>query len=190
MRFARRRLACGAAAFACALSACGTGDSPTAPEMPTVTVATGPQVLRLTYQGNCTAPDGRPLVPLVYVRVVVTRGGNEWVGTAATPDAGDIELRFHASGRVVIAGSMPVAGTIKGTAIHNPDLVPTMPPSTTRVNFGADGRTGLNGFAFSPSALTPATGVSGVGSGTVTVSDSDGRSCAGTAFAWGLGPQA
>ena len=178
----------GTIAMACAVCGCG-GESPTEPDMPPVVVATGPQVLRLTYQGSCLGPDGRPFLPLVYVRVAVTRSGNEWIAAAAGPEAGDVELRFHASGAAVVAGSMPVAGTIKGTAVHNPELLPALPPSTARIGFGADGRTGLNGFAFSASALTPATGVSGFGSGTVTVSDAAGTSCAGTTFGWGLGSQ-
>ena len=188
MRLAWHWRTLGTIAMACAVWGCD-GSSPTEPDMPSVVVATGPQVLRLTYQGSCTAPDGRPFLPFVYVRVVVTRSGNEWIAAAAAADAGDIELRFHASGPVVVSGSMPVSGTIKGTAIHNPELLPALPASTTRVNFGTDGRTGLNGFAFSASALTPATGVSGFGSGTVTLSDAEGRSCAGTAFGWGLGSQ-
>ena len=189
MRWAKRWAACGAVAFACGLSACSNNGSPTGPGRPVVPVATGPQVLRLTYQGACTVPDGRPFLPLVYVRIVVVRSGSEWIGTAAAPDAGDVELRFHASGPAVVAGSMPVAGTIRGTAIHNPDILPSLPPSTARVNFGSDGRTGLSGFAFSQSALVPVAGVSGVGSGAVTLSDSEGRSCTGSAFSWGLGPQ-
>ena len=175
----------GALAMTGALCAC-EGNSPTEPDMPVV-VTTGPQVLRLTPQATCPSTDGRSIIPLVYVRVVVTRSANEWIAAAAGPEGGDIELRFHASGTVVVAGSMPVAGTIKGTAIHNAELLPALPVSTARANFGTDGRTALNGFAFSPSALTPATGVSGIGNGTVTLSDGDGRSCAGTAFSWGLG---
>jgi hypothetical protein len=171
-----------------ALAACGGSGSPTAPEMPVV-IATGPQILRITFQGSCNSPDGRPFLPLVYSRVVVSRAGNEWVGTAAAPDAGDVELRFHVSGLGALAGSVPVAGAIRGTAIHIPELLPAAPPSTTRVSFGSDGRTALNGFAFSPSSLTPAAGVSGIGSGTITVSDNEGRSCSGTAFSWGLGPR-
>jgi len=172
----------------CALWACNES-TPTEPDMPSVVVATGPQVLRLTPQGPCTAPDGRPFLPFVYVRVVVTRTSNEWIAAAAAPEAGDLELRFHTSGPVVVAGSMPVAGTIKGTAIHNPELLPVLPGSTMRISFGTDGRTALNGFAFSPSALTPATGVSGIGNGTVGASDQDGQSCSGPGFTWGMGPQ-
>src|SRR5688572_1086658 len=141
LRVRRRTFGTIAIAMACALSGCN-GSSPNEPDMPSVVVQTGAQVLRLTYQGSCTRPDGRPFLPLVYVRVVVTRSGNEWIAAAAGPEAGDVELRFHASGAVVIAGSMPVAGTIKGTAIHNPDLLPALPPSATRVSFGADGSTG------------------------------------------------
>lgn len=187
MRSGSGRRFLGAAGIA-AVFGCGGSSSLTAPDMPVV-IATGTQVLRITFRGSCNTPDGRPFLPLVYARVVVSRIGNEWVGTAAAPDAGDVELRFHVSGLGALAGSMPVAGTIRGTAIHIPELLPAAPPSTTRVSFGSDGRTALNGFAFSPSSLTPAAGVSGIGSGTIAVSDNEGRSCSGTAFSWGLGPQ-
>lgn len=187
MRSGTGRRILGAFAIA-SLSACDGSRSPAAPEMPVV-IATGPQVLRITFQGSCNSLDGRPSLPLVYARVVVSRTGNEWVGTAAAPNAGDVELRFHVSGLGALAGSMPVAGTIRGTAIHIPELLPAAPPSSTRVSFGSDGRTALNGFAFSPSSLTPAAGVSGIGTGTIAVSDNEGRSCSGSAFSWGLGPQ-
>ena len=174
-----------------AFSACGSS-SPTTPEIP-VPVATGPQVLRITFQGpssGCSSPDGRPFAPIIYTRVIVTRSGSEWITASASPDAGNLELRFYPTGRSIIAGSMPIGGTIRGTAIHVPDVLPGLPAFTTRVNFGSDGRTTLDGFAYSANALVPGTGVSGIGSGTVSVSDNDGRSCAGSAFTWGLGPQA
>ena len=181
---AKRALAVGTAAI-CALSACGN-DSPTTPDMPSVVIATGPQVLRITFQGSCNTPDGRPFLPLVYARVVVTRSGSDWIAAAAATDA-DVELRFHATGSAAVVGSMPVAGTIKGTATHSPELLPG-PPSTARIFFGTDARTTVSGFAFSPSALSPASGVSGIGGGsTITLSDLEGRSCSGSAFSWGLG---
>ena len=187
MRSAIRRRTSGLLALVGALSACNGSGSVTAPELPVV-VATGPQVLRITYQGACNTTDGRPFIPLLYVRVVVTRIGNEWAAAAATPAAGDVELRFHLSGLgAAIPGSAPVEGAIRGVAIHNPELLPSLPPSTARANFGAGAF--LNGFAFSPSAITPATGVSGVGNGTVTISDNEGHSCSGSSFSWGLGPQ-
>ena len=86
-------------------------------------------------------------------------------------------------------GSMPVRERSKEPQIHAPEFALPSAGCELHANFGSDGRTALNGFAFSPSALTPATGVSGVGSGTVTISASDGRSCSGSAFAWGLGSQ-
>ena len=172
------------------IAACG--NSPTSPttEMPTVAVATGPQALRVTYQGLCPTADGRPLVPFVLTRVTVTRGNGDWIARASSPESGDVELRFYPSGRSVLMGSMPVEGTIRGVAIHNADLQPALPPANVRAAFGSDGRTVLNGFAFAPSGLTPIAGVSGVGSGTVTLSDNDGRSCGGSAFSWALGPPA
>lgn len=182
-----RRRTPGLLAVVAALSACGGSGSPITPAMPVV-IATGPQVLRITYQGPCSADDGRPFLPLLYVRVVVTRIGSEWAAAAASPAAGDVELRFHLSGLGgAIPGSAPVEGAVRGTAIHAPELLPGLPPSTARASFGTGAA--LSGFAYSPSALTPAAGVSGIGSGPISVSDNEGRSCSGTAFSWGLGPQ-
>jgi hypothetical protein len=168
------------------MTACNSSTSPTA-DLPTVAVATGQQVLRVTFQGLCPTTDGRPLIPFVLTRVTVTRGNGEWIATATSPESGDVELRFSPSGRPVLMGSMPVVGTIKGVAIHNSDLQPGLPAANVRAAFGSDGGTLLNGFAFTPSALTPVAGVSGIGSGTVTLSDNEGRSCGGSAFSWALG---
>jgi hypothetical protein len=176
----------GTIATACALWACN-GSSPTEPGMPAVAVVTGPQVLRIVSQSSCTL-DARQTAPLVMTRVTVTRSGSEWVAAAASADGGDVELRFHQSGESRIAGSMPVQGTIKGVANHTPDLSSII-PAAARANFGNDGRTALSGFAFSPSSLTPATGVNGVGSGTITMSAGDGQSCTGSSFSWALGSQ-
>jgi hypothetical protein len=96
------------------LSSCG-GSTPTAPEdSATKIVAIGPQVLRIVYQSPCTQL-GQGVLPLVYTRVSVYMSSNEWVATAASAAAGDIQVRFRQSSQSVIAGSMPVAGTIAGT---------------------------------------------------------------------------
>jgi hypothetical protein len=179
-----------AALAAAVLSACSGGGSPTAPEMPPVAIATGPQILRITFQGPCSPSDGRPFVPIIITRVNVTRSGVEWIATAATPQSGTVELRFHLNGLSALGGSAPVAGTIAGTAIHNTDLLPAVPASNTRASFGTDAPTALSGFAFSPSSLTPVPGVSGIGTGAIVIRDDDGHSCNGSAFSWGLGPQA
>lgn len=186
MRSASTSRIVGAVAAAIALSACGGGDSPTAPDMPAVMIATGAQVLRITYQGQCPTFEGRGgFFPFVYTHVTVTRSGSEWIARATSSDAGTVELRIRQSGAGVIAGSMPVQGSIRGVAIHSADLVPGVPPWNTQANFG-DGSATLNGFAFSASALTPAAGTSGVGAGTVTFSDNDSRSCSGSSFVWSL----
>jgi hypothetical protein len=153
-----------------------------------VAVPTGPHVLRVILQSPCPAVEGRSLLPLTFTRVTVTRGDGEWLAAAAAPDAGDVELRFRQSDAVVNNGVMRISGTIRGTAMYNVDFPPS-PSSPTRASFGTDGRTVVNGFAFEASALTPTAGANGIGSGTITFSDSDGRSCDGSAFMWSLVPQ-
>jgi hypothetical protein len=156
--------------------------------MPVAAVALGPQVLRVSYLGQCPVFEGRSLLPIVYSHVTVVRTGAEWIATASAPQDGDVELRFHVSGAALVAGSMPVRGTVKGVAIHSPDLapIPGLPPSSGRASFGTDGRTTLEGFAFGPSALTPSAGTSGLGSGAITISDNDGHSCSAATFLWTL----
>ena len=169
----------------------GCGGSPTAATLTpgSLTVATGSQVLRVTYTGfTCGFNGGESIFPMVYTRVTVSQVGNEWRAVAASPAAGDVEIRFHQSGASLIAGSMPIEGTIQGQAIHVPDVIPSV-PSTSRMSFGTDGRTTISGFAFGPSSLTPTAGLDGIGSGTVTLSDNTGRSCGGTSFSWGMAAQ-
>jgi hypothetical protein len=150
-----------------------------------VTIATGPQVLRVTGSFRCTV-DGTSLFPLVYTRVTVLQAGSEWRAVAATPAAGDVEIRFHQTSASVIAGSMPIEGTIRGQANHLPELFPVALPANSQMSFGNDGRTTITGFAFGASSLTPTAGLGGVGAGTVMLSDDTGRSCPGTTFSWSL----
>jgi hypothetical protein len=168
--------------------AVGCGGSSTAPTLG-VTVATGPQVLRLTYTSLECRTNGVSIFPMVYTRVTVSKAGNEWSVVPATPEAGDFEMRFHQTGTAVIAGSVPIEGAIRGQAIHLPELLASVPPSSSRMAFGNDGRTTITGYAFGPSSLTPTAGVGGIGTGTVTLSDDTGRSCGGTSFSWGMAPQ-
>jgi hypothetical protein len=156
--------------------------------MPSVAVPTGAQVLRITYAGRCAAFESRAIVPIVYTRVVVTRAGAGWIAAAGSPAAGDLELRFQPTGASTIAGSMPIQGTIKGVAIHAPDILPSLPAIDTRANFGTDNGTTVSGFAFTVSAISPTGGVGGIGTGTISVSNSTGDTCAGSSFSWGLGP--
>ena len=188
MRIAAALRTPGALAMAWVLSACG--GSPSAPDPTnTVEVATGPQVLRLTYQGTCSAFGAGGLIPFIYTRVTVTRTSSQWIAAASSPAAGDVELRFHATGASVITGSMPIQGTIRGTAIHSPDVLPSLPPSDTRATFSTDGGASLSGFAYATTSITPNGGVGGIGSGAVAISNGAGNSCAGSTFSWALGSQ-
>jgi hypothetical protein len=168
------------------LSACGH-NSPTAPEIPTVPVPTGPRLLRITTAGQCAA-DGRPIFLLIYSPVTVARSGSGWIASATSPASGTVEVRFQQSRPVITGQSMPVSGTIRGVALHVPDLAPGPPMPNAGVDFGGDGQTALSGFAFAPSTLTPVAEVSGVGGGAITVTDSEGRTCQGSTFSWAVGP--
>ena len=168
------------------LSTCG-GRSPSSPST-TIQISTGGQVLRVTYQSACSGDVFRTLNPLVYTRVMVTRGNGEWVATAETAAAGDVELRFHEISSAF--GFTRVEGTIKGTAIHLPELTTGLPAWDARVNFGNDGRTTLEGFAFTSAAIAPVAGLDGQGTGSITLSDTAGHACGGTAFSWSLFPPA
>ena len=174
-------------ALAGVLAACG-GSSPTAPgvESPSIQIATGASVLRIFLQAPaCPAFLDARTLPLVYTRVTVARVGAEWIAGASSPAAGDVELRFRESGPA-LGGFVPLAGTIKGSANHLADLLTAMPAWATRVDFGSD--TAITAVAFAASATTPIAALSGMGSGTVTMSASTGQSCSGTFFAWGLEP--
>jgi hypothetical protein len=113
----------------------------------------------------------------------VSRSGSEWIAKAGG-EGGDVEVRFHQSGAAVVPGSMPVAGTIRGTAVHMPALLPGV-PIDARIAFGATAT--VTGVAFAP-PFSQSTGLDGLGTGSLVLSDSAGRSCSGTAFSWGIGP--
>jgi hypothetical protein len=167
------------------LAGCSHSSTTTAPSDSPVAIATGPQVLRATFGSPCPGAGGGALLGLVYARVEVTHSGTEWIARASG-DGGNVELRVHQSGPSLLAGSMPIAGTITGTAVHMPALLPGV-PIDARIDFGSDGHAVVSGFAFAPPSY-PTSFLDGMGSGTITLSDSAGRSCAGTAFSWGLAP--
>jgi hypothetical protein len=168
------------------LSGCSGG--PTAPgdgPSTTLQIPTGPQVLRLSPITTCRLPN---TVPLVYTAVTVTRVGSEWIAKATSVEAGDVELRIR------VTSSNPaatlVSGTIKGTAVHMPDVAPEIfPPGDTRVNFGADGRSTLNGVIFPLTPGGPTGAFDGVGTGALTVRNGSGDSCGGASFSWRVFPQ-
>ena len=150
-------------------------------------VATGPEVLRIVIQMPCTQLDPGVLA-LVYTRVNVVTMSNEWLASAASPAAGDIQVRFHQSGPAVLSGSMPVAGTILGTAVHMPELF-SGPAWDGRVIFAAPAS--LTGTAFVAGMFGSMTGgIDGAGSGSVTLTDAQGNSCTGTTFSWSIAPPA
>jgi hypothetical protein len=171
------------AATLCVLTSCG-GSSPTAPSATaTNIVANGPQVLRIV--SRCTQPEQR-IAGLVYTRVSVTNSSNEWVATAGSAAAGDIQIRFRQSGPVVIPGSMPVAGTMTGTAVHLPEL---FSGSAWDIRATFTGPASLTGTAFVAGMFGAATsGISGVGDGSLMLTDAMGDTCTGSPFSWSIFP--
>lgn len=171
------------AATLCVLTSCG-GASPVAPSATaTNIVVNGPQVLRI--QVRCAQPE-QGIVGLVYTRVSVTTSSNEWVATADSAAAGDTQIRLHQLGPVG-PGSMPVAGTMSGTAVHLPELLPGS-AWDTRVTF--TGPASLTGVAFVAGTFYHATdGISGVGEGALMLTSAMGDSCAGSStFSWSIFP--
>jgi hypothetical protein len=150
-----------------------------------VSTEAGPKVLRIGYQVPC-GQVGQGVLPLVYTRINVAASSNEWVGTADSAAAGDVQIRFHQSGPSVISGAMPVAGTITGTAIHMPELFPG-PAWDVRVTFG--GPASLTGVAFVAGTFGgTGSGLDGQGSGSLTVTDGTGNTCTATSFSWVITP--
>ena len=179
---------CAVALWLIILPGCGSS-SPAAPDSGASTiVATGPQVLRATIQTPC-AQSSRDFLAMIYSRVTVARSGNEWIATASSAAAGDVELRFHQSSSQVLANSFQVSGTIRGTGIHMPELIQA-PAWDARANFGTDGRTMLTGVAFAAGFAGATTaGLDGQGSGSIVMSDTAGHSCSGSGFSWSVFPQ-
>jgi hypothetical protein len=164
----------------------GCGSTPTAPDGNANTiVAIGPQVLRIVYQAPCAQLD-KGVIPLTYTRVNVATSSNEWVATAGSTAAGDVQIRFRQSGQSVMSGSIPITGTIAGTAVHMPELFPG-PAWNVRVTFG--GPASLTGVAFTAGVFGATTsGIDGTGNGSLTVTDAIGNTCNGTTFSWSIFP--
>jgi len=168
-------------AVAGSLSACA-GSGPTAPGGASVSdqIAPGAYVLRIT--SACSAPGDPRIFAFVHSRVNLSRSGNDWIATASSAAAGDVELRLVATSGVP-GLSLQLSGTIKGTVIHMADLT-TLPVPGVRINFGSDGRTALNGVAFGVTSITPVAGMDGIGAGSISISDNAGQSCTTSSFSW------
>ena len=164
----------------------GCGHQPTAPGGTDAPVPVGLVILRLVPRFPCVPSDGKPAIfPEVRTRINLTHNGSSWNGSSATADGGNVELSFHVTSTSV-AGTF-VGGTIKGTAIHMPELI-AAPAWDARMGLGTDGLTALTGVVFAAGPLATTNGVDGAGSGTVILGDSTGRSCAGTSFSWSVFP--
>jgi hypothetical protein len=187
----QRRLQAGVRCASCVvltatLVECG-GGSPTSPDLGPPIVALGPQVLRITVQSRCTLPLG--VLPMLYTRVTVTRSGNGWLASASNAEAGEVQVRFEPSGGSAIPGTLRVAGTIIGTVVHMPELLP-VPSGRARATFAPDVRSVLEGIAFTAGALNSTTGgLDGVGTGSFDVTpDAVDQSCTASSFSWSIFP--
>jgi hypothetical protein len=121
---------------------------------------------------------------LVLTRVTVSQSGNRWIVSGSSADAGNVQLVLQQSGSAVVAGSLPLAGSISGTAIHMPDLL-SVPPWQLQAAFGA-GAT-VSGVAFAAGALgSSVAGMDGIGSGPMIWTDGNGQTCSGAGFSWSI----
>ena len=167
------------------IAGCGGQSAPTAPDTPPpAVVQLGSQLFTV---GPSTPPCGgfSGTAPSIGTRVTLAWSGSEWVGTAASAAAGDVELHFRPAGTAAQNGQLPVAGNIKGTAIHLPELFVGFPPYNARVNFGSDNRATLSGAAAPAGSPLPYSYVEGTGVGPATFSG-DAGTCASAAFSWRL----
>jgi hypothetical protein len=170
----------------------GCSGTPTAPDggaSTTLQITPGPAVLRVLAQSRAALPCRLPNIdPIVFTAVTLTRAGSEWVAKARSTAAGDVELRI----RTVAANPAAtlVAGTIKGTAVHMPALAEAGGlvglVGGTRINFGSDGRTTLDGVVFPLSPGTSTGAFDGTGTGSISIVDERGGSCSQTGFSWML----
>jgi len=124
------------------------------------------------------------MLPLVLTRVTVSASGSGWRASSVSSDAGDVALLLQQSRPAVVPGSISLAGSIAGSAIHLPELL-TVPPWQLRATFGA-GAT-LSGVAFAAGSLnSSAAGMDGVGSGPLVLTDAEGNTCSGSSFSWSV----
>ncbi len=167
----------------------GGCSSPTEPDPSGGIVTTGQQLLRVAMGSRagppCTMPGIAGAFQMAWTRIHVTVSGSEWFGAATSAAGGDVVVRFHQSGQPsLIAGTMEVAGTISGTAIHQPELFQG-PAWQSRISFSNSAT--LSGVAFAAGALGfPASGIDGLGTGTLTLTDGNANSCSGTEFSWSI----
>jgi hypothetical protein len=175
------------------LFGCSSG-TPAAPDKgpsTTLQITPGPQVLRVLAQSRAEPPCRLPNIdPIVFTAVTLTRAGSEWIAKSTSAAAGDVELRL----RTVASNPAAtlVAGTIKGTAVHMPAIAEAGGlvgmVGRTRVNFGNDGRTTLDGVIFPLNPATSTGAFDGTGTGSISIVDESGGSCSQTGFSWMLFP--
>jgi hypothetical protein len=149
-------------------------------------VALGPQMLRILLQAPCSRDLGIGVLPMIHTHVSVERASSEWVATAASPAAGDVQVRFRQSAQSVLPGSFSVTGSISGTAVHIPALF-TGPAWDVRGTF--NGQASLTGVAFAAGSFgATSSGLDGTGSGSLTMTSPAGTSCTGSTFSWLIAP--
>jgi hypothetical protein len=162
------------------LVGCG-GTSPVTPSGNSSIVPLGAQVLRISPGFPCTQLTPG-MLPLVVTRIVVSASGDGWLASSIGSDAGDVTLRLQQSGGANVRGSIFLAGSITGNAIHMPDLL-SVPPWQLRATFGV-GAT-LSGVAFAAGSLNSlVAGMDGVGNGPLVLTDAAGKTCSGSGFSW------
>lgn len=176
-------------------ASCG-GSTPTRPTPPVATpppagtaslqVTPGPHVLIVTgntFNGNCSAIASGVSSIGIAARVTVERDGSGWVARPAGADAGDLVLRFRASGTET-AVAVGIAGSATGTLTDANSALG--PPAGVRL--AVDGQAELAGEHLK-GATAPAVLV-GEARGTLRFGGPAGPLTTCTRVSWSLGPSA
>jgi hypothetical protein len=183
------------------LTACGGAGSPlrpsdtsarSMPSLETHQLTIGPQWLELIGFGLSDDPEFPSCAPLlvpydgtgVVTTVDLARDRQEWVARSSGVGAGDVELRFHASGHSRMGTS--VAGTIRGVAVNVQSGRDTLPLRDVRAILA--GPAGLERATVEGTIPGIVSFVLGTMSGEIRFSDSYGNSSTCSKILWTLQP--
>lgn len=182
-----------ACALALLVAACG-GSSPSSPTPPIVTpppggtaalqVTPGPHVLIVTgntFNGSCSAIAGGISSIGIAARVTVERDGSGWVARPAGADAGDLVLRFRASGTETTV-AVGIAGSATGTLTDANSALG--PPAGVRL--AVDGQADVAGEQLK--GATALAVIAGEARGTLRFGGPAGALTTCTRVSWSLGP--
>jgi hypothetical protein len=172
-----------------ALAACGSPSAPggSSGAQDRITIATGAWDFFLSQNpapSQCGIPNGLAGA-VISSHVTLTHEGTTWIARSTTAADGDLEIRFSDTGGPTFGFSVPIEGTLKGTAIR--PRTSFNDGVTFFVNPGPTSVIAVSGGNVLSSSLIPLTGNSLTGSMTIT-GDQGTRTCTVTGT-WSLTKQ-